>query len=103
MNVYDHRIVRRWIFAPEVRAALLQLTASDDVLNGRVPCVADNEDYRILCRVDRAKVVGDCEYRPIILNSAEVRVLCVCKGAVRDELLAHNTVLSCLICRVCGC
>lgn len=44
--------------------------------------------------IDRAQVVGQCEHRPVVANSAEVGVLGVGQRAVVDELSADDGVLA---------
>ena len=46
---------------------------------------------------NRAEVMGDAKYRPIIRYGTEVRIFGVCKLAVRDELLAYDDILTGLV------
>ena len=64
----------------------MQGSASDDILNGRVPDMADREDNRGGGCSDSPEVMGETEHRPVVADGTEAGVECVGKFPVVNEL-----------------
>jgi hypothetical protein len=61
--------------------------------------MANDVNNRRRCGGDGAEIVSNRENGPVVVHSAEVRILGVCKLAVCRELLANNDVLTSLVSR----
>jgi hypothetical protein len=78
--------------AEEVEISGLESSARDDVLNGRVPDVADREDNRGGRCSDSPEVVGEAEDGPVVADRAEVCVECVGEPSVVDKLRTDRNI-----------
>lgn len=78
--------------AEEKETAILTTVVGNDILNSGVPSVTERDYTRLGGGANRPEVMGKSKHRPVILNSAEVRVLSVWQTSVVEELSADGNV-----------
>lgn len=76
----------------EIQTSGLESSPSDDILNSRIPDVADREDHRGRGSSDDPKVMGQTKDRPVVADGAEICVERVGELSVADELRTDGNI-----------